>query len=188
MKPTKQKYSQDELIVLIREKDQKAFSYLYDNYSQALFGVINSIVKNIEESEDILQKTFVKIWNNFPSYNESKGRLYTWMLNIARNLAIDTTRSKYERIKTKTQSTSDELSGLDKDLAVSNNSHEHIGLNTILNRLKEEHKAILDLAYFEGYTQEEISKKMNLPLGTVKTKIRQAILKLRELTQKETLI
>lgn len=183
----KQTYTQDELIVLISEKNQKAFSYLYDNYSQALFGIINSIVGDIEESEDVLQKTFLKIWNNFASYDAAKGRLYTWMLNIARNLAIDTTRSKHEKIKSKIHSTSDNVYKYESNLAVEDASHDMIGLKTILGSLKEEHKIIIDLAYFEGYTQEEIAKKLSMPLGTVKTKVRQAILTLRELTKKEFL-
>jgi RNA polymerase sigma factor (sigma-70 family) len=183
-KPT---YTQEELIAFIKEKDQKAFSYLYDNYSQALFGVINAIINDNEESEDTLQKTFLKIWNNFSTYDPAKGRLYTWMLNIARNLAIDSTRSKYGKIKSKIQSTSTNVYKFENNLLAEDHAHDGIGLKNILNNLNEEHKSIIDLAYFEGYTQEEISKKLNLPLGTVKTKVRQAILKLRELTKKEIL-
>ncbi len=182
----KQTYTQDELIVLIRERNQKAFSYLYDNYSQALFGVIQNIIKDQEESEDVLQNTFLKIWNNFASYDEQKGRLYTWMLNIARNLAIDSTRSKHEKIKNKIQETSDSVYHKN-NLYTENNSHDSIGLKGILDNLKADQKEIIDLAYYEGYTQEEISKKLNLPLGTVKTKVRQAILILRDLTKKEIL-
>lgn len=182
----KQLYTQDELINLIRQRNQKAFTFLYDNYSKALFGVINSIVNDQEESEDVLQNTFVKIWNNFASYDESKGRLYTWMLNVARNMAIDSTRSKHEKIKFKIQSTNDTVYQKN-NLNFTDVAHEAIGIKTILNALKEEHKIIIDLAYFEGYTQEEISKKLNLPLGTVKTKVRQAILTLRDLTKKEFL-
>ncbi len=182
----KQTYTQEELIELIRQRNQKAFTFLYDNYSKALFGVINSIINNQEESEDVLQNTFVKIWNNFGSYEEAKGRLYTWMLNIARNMAIDSTRSKHEKIKSKIQSTSDTVYQKN-NLQFTDVAHESIGIKTILNTLKEEHKQIIDLAYFEGYTQEEISKKLNLPLGTVKTKVRQAILTLRDLTKKEFL-
>lgn len=183
----KQKYTQDELIVLIRERNQKAFSYLYDNYSQALFGVINAIVNDTAESEDVLQKLFLKIWNSFSTYDENKGRLYTWMLNIARNLAIDSTRSKHEKIKSKIQSTSSDVYYFENNLVAETNEYDSIGLKEIVNDLKEEHKLVIDLAYFEGYTQEEISKKLNLPLGTVKTRVRQAILKLRELTKKEIL-
>lgn len=181
---SKQTYTQDELIVLIRERNQKAFSYLYDNYSKALFGVINTIVNDQEESEDVLQNTFLKIWNNFASYDESKGRLYTWMLNIARNLAIDSTRSKHEKIKNKIQEPTDSVYHKN-NLYTENNSHENIGLKNIVNNLKEDQKEIIDLAYYEGYTQEEISKKLSLPLGTVKTKVRQALLTLRDLTKKE---
>lgn len=182
----KQTYNQDELINLVRQRNQRAFTFLYDNYSKALFGVINSITYSQEEAEDVLQNTFVKIWNNFASYDESKGRLYTWMLNIARNLAIDSTRSKHEKIKSKIQSTNDTVYQKN-NLYFDDTAHESIGIKTILGTLKEEHKIIIDLAYFEGYTQEEISKKLNLPLGTVKTKVRQAILTLRDLTKKEFL-
>lgn len=183
---SKQTYTQDELIVLIRERDQKAFSYLYDNYARALFGIISNIVKDQEESEDVLQNTFLKIWNNFASYDEQKGRLYTWMLNIARNLAIDSTRSKHEKIKNKIQEASDSVYHKN-NLFSENNSHDSIGLKNILDNLKDDQKQIIDMAYYEGYTQEEIAKKLNLPLGTVKTKVRQAILMLRSLTKKELL-
>lgn len=183
----KQTYTQDELILLLRDRDQKAFSYLYENYSRALFGVIQSVVNNQEEAEDVLQKAFLKIWNGFSSYDESKGRLYTWMLNIARNMAIDSTRSKHEKIKSKIQSTSENVYQFENNFSVDETSSDTIGVKALVSELKEEHKTIIDLAYFEGYTQEEISKKLNLPLGTVKTKVRQALLKLRELTKKELL-
>ncbi len=171
---------------MIRNKDQQAFSYLYDNYSKALFGVIFNIVNDTEEAEDVLQNAFVKIWNNFSTYSEDKGRLYTWMLNISRNLAIDSTRSKHEKIKNKIQEPSDSVYHKN-NLFSHNGSHENIGLQNILNNLKEDQQQIIDLAYFQGYTQEEISQKLNLPLGTVKTKVRQAIINLRELTKNEIL-
>jgi RNA polymerase sigma-70 factor (ECF subfamily) len=107
------------------------------------------------------------------------------MLNIAKNMAIDSTRSKHEKIKSKIQSTDANVYKFENNLVADGNSYDSIGLKNILNNLKEEHKSIIDLAYFEGYTQEEISKKLNLPLGTVKTKVRQAIMQLRELTKKE---
>ena len=179
-------YTQDELIARIRDKDQKAFSYLYDHYSEALSGVVQAIVKDPEEAEDVIQNVFLKIWNNFASYDETKGRLYTWMLNIARNQAIDNTRSKHHKIKSKIQAGESSVY-LANNLRVEDTTHESIGLKPILEQLKEDHKVIIDLAYFEGYTQEEISKKLEMPLGTVKTKVRQALLTLRNLTKKEFL-
>lgn len=180
-------YTQDELIVLIKKKDQRAFGYLYDHYSKALFGVIYAIVQDVEESEDVLQKSFLKIWDNFESYDVQKGRLYTWMLNIARNQAIDTTRSKHEKMKTKIRSSTNDVYHLENKLSQTDDSHNLLGFKGILEQLGKEHEAIIQLAYYEGYTQEEMSKKLNIPLGTVKTKVRQAILKLRELTKKEYL-
>ncbi len=182
----KQTYTQDELIVLIRDRDQKAFSYLYDNYSQALYNVVNYIVNDVEESEDVIQNVFLKVWNNFASYDPQKGRLYTWMLNIARNLAIDCKRSKHQKNKSKIQNTGEAVYERN-NLFVEDKSHESIGFKGILNNLKEDQRIIIDLAYFEGYTQDEISKKLNIPLGTVKTKVRQAIMTLRDLTKKEFL-
>ena len=180
----KQTYHQDELIILIRARNQKAFAYLYDNYSKALFGVIDSIINNQEESEDVLQNTFLKIWNNFDSYDASKGRLYTWMLNIARNLAIDSTRSKHEKIKNKIQEATDFVYHKNK-LYTEDMEHETIGLKRMVDSLKENQREIIDLSYYQGYTQEEISKKLNIPLGTVKTNVRQALLKLRSFVKEE---
>jgi RNA polymerase sigma-70 factor, ECF subfamily len=175
-------YTNDELVSEIRNKNQKAFAYLYDNYSKALFGVIDSIVNNTEVSEDVLQNAFIKIWNNFDSYDATKGRLYTWLLNVCRNLAIDCKRSKHEQIKSKIQEPTENVYHHSK-LYVEDKAHETIGIKEMVHELKDEHQELIELAYYQGYTQQEISEKLNLPLGTVKTKIRQAILILRELTK-----
>jgi RNA polymerase sigma-70 factor, ECF subfamily len=177
-------YSQEELVESIREGNQKAFAYLYDNYHEALFGVIYKIVSSHEEAEDVLQKTFVKIWNSFDSYDDTKGRLYTWMLNISRNLAIDSTRSKHEKIKNKIQNEADFVNERNHPFT-ENSSYEYIGFDTLLLKLKTEEKELIHLAYYQGYTQDEIAKKLAIPLGTVKTKIRKAIIKLREVTSEE---
>lgn len=108
------------------------------------------------------------------------------MLNITRNMSIDSTRSKHEKIKNKIQETSDSVYHKN-NLFEQNKSHENIGLQNIISNLKEDQQQIIDLAYFQGYTQEEISKQLSLPLGTVKTKVRQAIIILRELTKNEIL-
>lgn len=176
-------YNHDDLAILIKNRDQKAFAYLYDNYSKAIFGIIHTIVNDIEESEDILQKTFLKIWNGFDSYDASKGRLYTWMLNISRNLAIDYKRSKSSKNKNQ---------NLDENVYTLNNvyadeeSHDTIGLKKVVDKLKPEHLILIELAYYQGYTQEDISKELNIPIGTVKTRLRKAILLLREQLKEKT--
>jgi RNA polymerase sigma factor (sigma-70 family) len=174
------KHSEEELVVLLRNKDQQAFSYLYDNYSEILNGIIHRIVEDKELAEDILQEAFVKIWNNFALYDSSKGRLFTWMLNIARNHTIDTIRSKgYKK---------QNLISADEN-AVSNSSDEHysiekldvIGIKQKIGLLKPELRNIIELTYFGGYTQDEVAKAMGIPLGTIKTRVRTAISTLRKL-------
>ncbi|MBS1754552.1 MAG: sigma-70 family RNA polymerase sigma factor [Ferruginibacter sp.] len=174
------KYTEEELVLLLKKKDQQAFSYLYDNYAGALNGVINRMVNNRELAEDILQEAFVKIWNNFDNYDTGKGRLFTWMMNITRNLTIDTMRSKGYKKQAKIFGDEYSVSNLTGD----NKAVERFDAMDIRNQLsnlKPEQKDIIDLAYFNGFTQEEISKQMGIPLGTVKTRMRTAILELRKM-------
>lgn len=175
---TVKKYSEEELVYLLKNKDQNAFAYLYDNYSAVLFGVICKMLSDKELAEDVLQEAFVKIWNNFPGYDSSKGRLFTWMLNITRNLTIDTVRSKSFRNKSKIRHDENAVSNV-SDKSNSSESFDALGIRKHLTLLKNDQKEIIELAYFRGFTQDEISKKLNIPLGSVKTKMRSAIIELR---------
>ena len=176
------KYSEEELILLLQRKDQKAFSYLYDNYSGALNGIIHRMVDEVQLAEDILQEAFVKIWNNFSQYDSNKGRLFTWMINLTRNLTIDTLRSKgYKKQQKISKDENSVINYHDKSHAA--DKFDTIGLHKQVANLKPEQKSIIDLAYFNGYTQEEISKEMGIPLGTVKTRMRSAIMELRKMLE-----
>ncbi len=163
----------------LQARDQQAFSYLYDNYAGALNGVIFKLVDNRELAEDILQEAFVKIWNNFASYDAGKGRLFTWMINITRNLTIDTLRSK--GYKKQQQILADENSVGNYADGTTSEKFDSLGIRNQLVHLKAEQRSIIDLAYFNGYTQDEIAKELGIPLGTVKTRMRTAILELRKL-------
>lgn len=176
------KYSEEELVLLLKDKDQYAFSYLYDNYSAALNGVIYRLVEEQYLAEDILQEAFLKIWNNFGQYDSSKGRLFTWMINLTRNLTIDTLRSKGFRKQQKISQDENSVSNY-QDRNYKAEGFDAIGINKYISNLKPEQKTIIDLAYFNGYTQEEISKAMGIPLGTVKTKMRSAIIELRKILE-----
>jgi RNA polymerase sigma-70 factor, ECF subfamily len=180
--PELKKYSEEELVMLLQSKDQQAFSYLYDNYSAALNGVIYRMVENRELAEDILQEAFVKIWNNFASYDAGKGRLFTWMLNITRNLTIDTLRSKGYKKQAKISTDENSVSNFTEDSRIAER-FDAMGLRKKLANLKPEQRSIIDLAYFNGYTQDEISKEMGIPLGTVKTRMRAAIIELRKMLE-----
>jgi RNA polymerase sigma-70 factor (ECF subfamily) len=173
-------YTEEELIQLLKARDETAFSSLYDNYSGAVYGVISRIVPEEESAQDILQETFVKVWNHFASYDASKGRLFTWLINIARNMAIDHTRSRLYKADLKNQSLSNSVNKINRQQSSQQNT-DTIWLKSFVGKLKPEHKEIIDLLYFGGYTQEEVSKELNMPLGTVKTRTRAALQQLREL-------
>jgi len=173
---TKLTYEEYELITALRKKDEQAFSYLYDNYSGALYGVIKQIVNDADLSNDVLQETFVNIWRRMETYDESKGRLFTWMLNIARNAAIDKVRSKGF------QQSQREIP-LDGEVVQPSvrPGFDDYGLKKLILKLKDEQRLLIDLSYFQGYTHEQIAKALHIPLGTVKTRIRSALIQLKAL-------
>ena len=173
------KYTEEELVYQLGLRNQQAFSYLYDNYAPSLNAVIYRMVEDQALSEDILQEAFVKIWNNFNSYDKIKGRLFTWMVNITRNLAIDTMRSKGYKKQNKISGDENSVNNL-QDGNTGIEKFDSIGVAKQLINLKPDQRQIIDLAYFQGYTQDEISKQLAIPLGTVKTKMRMAILELRK--------
>ncbi len=177
---SKTKYSEQELVALLQQRNEQAFSYLYDNYSGSLYGIVNSIVVNKEYANDVLQNVFINIWRKIELYDSSKGRLFTWMLNIARNAAIDEVRSKGHNDAKKNQSLNENV---DIPGAVTGPNIDDVGLRKVLSSLKEEMRVLVDMSYFQGFTHEEISKALNIPLGTVKTRIRSALIQLRTLIQ-----
>lgn len=149
-------------------------------YSGSLLGIIARIVQNnTEVCEDLLQDTFVKIWNSADSYDTSKGRLFTWMMNIARNIAIDKLRSKEFRNSTKNRELENNVDFIDSQKKITFNS-DVLGLKEMVTSLKPEFNHVLDMVYFKGYTHVEAAEELNLPLGTVKTRIRMAIMELRK--------
>ncbi len=176
---TKQIYDERELVTALRRKDDQAFGYLYDHYAGALYSVIKQIVVDGEVSNDVLQETFVNIWRKIDLYDESKGRLFTWMLNISRNAAIDKTRSKGFQQSSKLQPIVD---GDGVHPSVKPGVDDY-GLKKVLLKLKDEHRLLIDLSYFQGYTHEQIAKALDIPLGTVKTRIRSALTQLRSYLQ-----
>jgi len=165
---------------MLLQQNGQAFSYLYDNYSSALFGVINQIIPDKNISADVLQDVFINIWRKIDSYDETKGRLFTWMLNIARNAAIDKIRSKPYQNSLKNQPLTETVNTITTNSVV-NPQVNDIGLKKLVNGLKQEYRELIELSYFQGFTHEEISKLLNLPLGTVKTRIRSALIQLRTL-------
>lgn len=163
--------------MLLKQRQQEAYSYLYDHYSGSLYSIILNIVSDKDFASDVLQEVFIKIWRQIDTYDDSKGRLFTWMLNIARNASIDAVRSKgYQK-----QQKNRELTENIFDAGGSTNINtDRIGLKKLVHTLKEDYRVLIDLSYFQGFTQDEISKMLNIPLGTVKTRMRSALIQLKQ--------
>jgi RNA polymerase sigma factor (sigma-70 family) len=170
--------TEPELVLALQSKDSTVLKTLYSMYSSALYGVISRIIIHTELAEDVLQETFVKIWQSADHYDNSKGRLFTWMMNIARNLSIDKLRSKDFKNSLKNQDIENNVSFVDEQNKVTFNP-DVLGVKQLVENLKPDLQAVLDLVYYKGYTHVEAAEKLNLPLGTVKTRIRLAIIELR---------
>lgn len=171
---------QEELLKELLKKDDRSFTLLYDNYSGSLYGVIYNLLKNTEEAEDVLQEVFVKIWKNIDSYYESKGRLYTWMLNIARNTTIDKLRSKNFNNNQKNLS-ADNFVHIHEDSSQITNKIDAIGIKTFIKKLKPKCIELIELLFYKGYTQQEASDELEMPIGTIKTNNRNCMNELRKM-------
>lgn len=171
--------SETDLIHALRHKERIAAEALYDMYSSSLYNIIYRVVQHEEIAEDLLQETFVKIWNSIASFDPEKGRLFTWMVNIARNLSIDKIRSKDFRNNAKNQDLENTVNFIDEQRSTAINP-ETLGLKDLVNKLKPDQKSILDLIYFRGYTHVEAADELGIPLGTVKTRLRMSIITLRK--------
>lgn len=172
-------HKEQALVELLKTKDSIGFNVLYDNYSPALFGVLLKTLGDKLVAEDVLQEVFVKIWNNIQSYDASKGRLYTWMLNIARNAGIDKLRSKDYKSNAKNQSIDRSVYKLNENSLVSKT--DTIGLKKIVEQLNPDQYLVIDMLYFKGYSQSEAAEALGLPLGTIKTRARAALTQLRSI-------
>ena len=167
----------ETLIELLRSRNARGGVLLYEKYSSALYGMIMRIVRVRELAEEVLQDTFTKAWRNIDSYDAARGRLYTWLLNIARHAAIDATRSSY--FNRPVHQPLDNVSMLvDTQQKVLLNT-DTIGVRHFTKNLPPDLKTLIDLLYFEGYTQAQAAEYLGIPIGTVKTRARAAINLLR---------
>jgi len=170
--------SLETLISQFQKKDENAFEQLYNMYSESMHGVIYNIVRDHSIAQEVMQDVFIKAWHKADTYNSSKGRFFTWILNIARNAAIDKTRSKSYKNSSKnlnaeffvdTLETSDNL----------NDKMDAIGIAKYVKALGDKCKKIIEYLYFKGFTQKEASEALDIPIGTIKTRNRNCIKELR---------
>lgn len=172
-------YTEAELVLFLKKHDKNAFEYLYHNYKGALLTVIKQVIADDETAGDVLQEAFITAWKNIDKYDAAKGRLFTWLYNVTRNCAINTTRSKSFKSQQKNDSI-DNYVNYTEALPAQEVNVNRIGLRKMVHQLREDYKNVLELSYFNGYTHEEISKILNIPEGTVKTRLRNALIELRK--------
>ncbi|MCH7413756.1 sigma-70 family RNA polymerase sigma factor [Belliella sp. R4-6] len=165
---------EEQLINGLRAQDRKTVEYLYDKYSRALFAVISRIIIDKNIAEEVFHDAFIKITRKIDGYDESKGRLYTWMANICRNSAIDKTRSKEFSKSSKTNTIDDFVYGIESASGTLE-LVDGIGVKELLTALNEEQRFVIECIYFKGYTHSEVSEEYDIPLGTVKSRIRAAV-------------
>lgn len=178
MQAAKRRYIAENILVeQLRNHEERAFTLLYDNYSPALNGILVRMLGDTELAADVLQDAFVKIWKNIETYTPERGTLFTWMLNVCRNQAIDRMRSAEYRQRQQGVSLHDPAA----HAAATETDISDFGLLRQLEQLRPDYRRLIDLVYLQGYTQAEAAEILAVPLGTVKTRLRAALSQLREL-------
>ena len=168
---------EQEIIYLLQKEDKKAISLLYENYSDALYGVIKKVISNDDTAQDVLQETFVKVWKKAKTYDSSKAKLFTWLYRIAYNSAIDKVRSTSKKTKQEVQIEASNVykltsKGLNQDV---------LDIKKHLNTLEEKYQVVINALFFEGMTQQEASEELDIPLGTIKSRLKIGLRELKKI-------
>lgn len=172
--------NETQIIQWLQTQDKRAIAHLYDAYGAALYGLIFRMVQSEEVAQDLVQDTFVKVWKNGHRYDASKGTLFTWLINIARNTAINAIQSKGYRNSLKNQSVENLVHSSSHASVAHELNVNQIGLKGLVNELDEKYRVIIELIYFKGYTQREAEEYLKIPLGTIKSRVRIALRELRK--------
>jgi RNA polymerase sigma-70 factor (ECF subfamily) len=172
-----------ELLRRIGNGDSLAFSSFYDHYSGLLFSIALRILNDPKEAEDVMQEVFLQIWNKASGYDPLLGKPSSWAVTLARNKSIDRIRASQRRSKLMEQAAVMAADATDNSMTANENLHGRENaerIRTVVAALPQDQKRAIEMAFFSGLTQNEISETLQEPLGTVKARIRRGMLKLRE--------
>ncbi len=166
-----------EIVSLLEKADKKAITLLYDNYADALYGVIKKIIIDDETAQDVLQESFIKIWRYSKKYDSTKAKLFTWLYRIAYNTAIDKIRSLKNKTGNEVQI---ETSSVYK-ISTNTLNEDVLDIKKHLKSLDEKYQIVLHALFFEGMTQQEASEELDMPLGTVKSRLKIGLRELKKI-------
>ncbi|MDX1905647.1 MAG: sigma-70 family RNA polymerase sigma factor [Bacteroidia bacterium] len=177
MPPITDSIHRDEyLLSLLVGRDERGMGLLYEQYASLLYPIILRIVRDEAMSQDVLQEMMVRVWHKIHLYEPAKGSLFTWLLHIARHAAIDKTRSRDYLSRQRSRTAT--MPGY-QEPAAAEASETHLA--EVIHHLPEHQRLLINMAFFEGFTHEEIAARLDIPLGTIKSRIRSAIQHLRNL-------
>jgi RNA polymerase sigma-70 factor (ECF subfamily) len=173
--------AEERIIQLLLDKDEKALRLIFDRYGNAMLNSIRKILRNEAMAEDVLQDVLVKVWKKGQTYNKGRGSLFTWLISISRNAAIDKTRSKEYNQALKSTAL-DEFVYTEGEASLKKSKLKELKGNVqeMVSQLDDHEQQLVRMSFFEGFTHVEIAKELSMPLGTIKTRIRSAINKLRQ--------
>lgn len=168
---------ENHIVELLRERNEKAISLLYDHYGDTLFGVAYKVVKDDELAQDVLQESFVKIWKKSDTYDSSKAKLFTWLFRITRNTAIDKLRSVNTKTEREIQMDVSDV----YNLGIDSIKPEFLDVRENLEKIEEKYQIVLDALFFQGMTQQEASDELDIPLGTIKSRLKIGLRELKKI-------
>jgi RNA polymerase sigma-70 factor (ECF subfamily) len=168
------------LIARLQRRDPQALAELYDLYGRSAYALVLRVVRDTAIAEDLVQETFLRVWNRVHLLDSEKGAIGPWLLAIARNRAIDYLRSTAGRERNAIELNETEHAGLyremESEIMLSDQARR---VKAAMEKLAPNYRTVMELAYFEGLSQSEMSIKMGQPLGTIKTWVRMALQSLR---------
>ncbi|WP_339715611.1 RNA polymerase sigma factor [uncultured Kriegella sp.] len=165
------------IVELLKERNEKAISLLYENYSDTLYGVAYKVVRDEELAQDVLQESFIKIWKKSDSYDASKAKLFTWLFRITRNTAIDKLRSVNTKSDKEIQMDVSDV----YNLGVEGIRPEFMDMQENLEKIESKYQIVLEALFFQGMTQQEASDELDIPLGTIKSRLKIGLRELRKI-------
>lgn len=166
-----------EIVTLLEKGDKKAITLLYEYYADSLFGVIKKVITDEDTAQDVLQESFIKIWRYAKKYDASKAKLFTWLYRIAYNTAIDKVRSQKNKSGKEVQI---ETSAVYK-ITSNELNQDVLDIKKHLSSLDEKYQTVVNALFFEGMTQQEASDELNIPLGTIKSRLKIGLRELKKI-------